>query len=326
VEIVTEPDLHQSAEAYEYLSRLKMILEYLEVCDGNMEEGSLRCDANVSIRPRGETRLGTKIELKNLNSFRFVQKALEHEIARQIQIVKSGGMLIQETRLWNADEQRTYSMRSKEEAHDYRYFPEPDLPPLRVSESWQEEIRRQMPELPEARKQGLVEGHGLPEYDAEVLTSSRFLADFFEETVAACRNPKSASNWIMGDLLRDLKEFNLSIRECPVTPASLGELIVSIESGEISGKMAKEVFEVMFREKKGPKQIIGEKGLLQISDRSAIEAILDEVLLKNASAVESFKAGKAASLGFLVGQVMKATKGQANPGLVNELLKKKLSA
>jgi aspartyl-tRNA(Asn)/glutamyl-tRNA(Gln) amidotransferase subunit B len=325
-EIVTEPDLHQPSEAYEYLSRLKMILEYLEVCDGNMEEGSLRCDANVSIRPRGETRLGTKIELKNLNSFRFVQKALEHEIARQILFVKSGGTLVQETRLWNADEQRTCSMRSKEEAHDYRYFPEPDLPPLLVSEAWQEEIRQQMPELPETRKRRFAEVYGLPEYDAAILTSSRPLAGFYEETVAACRNPKAASNWIMGDLLRDLKEFNLTIRECPVTPASLGELIASIESGEISGKMAKEVFEIMFRGKKGPKQIIEEKGLRQISDTGAIEAILEEVLQKNSGAVESYKAGKAASLGFLVGQVMKASKGQANPGLVNEMLKKKLSS
>lgn len=320
VEIVSEPDLNTSSEAYEYLSRLKVILEYLEVCDGNMEEGSLRCDANVSIRQVGETRLGTKIELKNLNSFRFVEKALEYEITRQIQVVK-GGSLVQETRLWNSDEQRTYSMRSKEEAHDYRYFPEPDLPPLQVSESWKAEIRSSMPELPEARKARLIREFELPEYDAAILTSQRQMADFYEKAAAACPNPKAASNWIMGDLLRDLKEFNLEIRDSPVSPESLGELISLIESGEISGKMGKEVFEAMFREKKRPRQVIEEKGLKQISDSSSLEKIIQEVITQNPDAVKNYKAGKKASFGFFVGQVMKSTKGQANPQLVNGLLK-----
>ncbi len=326
VEVVSEPDLSTPAEAYEYLSRLKVILEYLEVCDGNMEEGSLRCDANVSIRPMGETRLGTKIELKNLNSFRFVEKALEYEITRQIQVVRGGGSLVQETRLWNSDEQRTYSMRSKEEAHDYRYFPEPDLPPLKVSEAWQAEIRSTMPELPETRKARLIREFELPEYDAVILTSQRRLADYYEKTAAACPNPKAASNWIMGDLLRDLKEYNLEIQDSPVSPESLGELINLIESGEISGKMGKDVFEAMFREKKGPRQIIEEKGLKQISDTSSLEKIIQEVITQNPDAVKNYKAGKKASFGFFVGQVMKATKGQANPQLVNGLLKAALDA
>jgi aspartyl-tRNA(Asn)/glutamyl-tRNA(Gln) amidotransferase subunit B len=321
VEIVSEPDLNTPAEAYEYLSRLKIILEYLGVCDGNMEEGSLRCDANVSIRPVGETRLGTKIELKNLNSFRFVEKALEYEIARQIRVVQAGGALVQETRLWNSDEQRTFSMRSKEEAHDYRYFPEPDLPPLCVSSSWVEEIRASMPELPDARRQRFFREYGIPEYDAGLLTSSRILADYYEKTVTACKSPKAASNWIMGDLLRDLKEFNLEIQDSPVSADRLAELISLVESGEISGKMAKEVFESMFREKKAPRQIIEEKGLKQISDTSALEKTIQEVMAQNPDAVKSYKAGKKASFGFFVGQVMKATKGQANPQVVNELLK-----
>jgi aspartyl-tRNA(Asn)/glutamyl-tRNA(Gln) amidotransferase subunit B len=326
VEIVSEPEIHAPSEAYEYLSRLKMILEYLEVCDGNMEEGSLRCDANVSIRPRGETRLGTKIELKNLNSFRFVEKALEYEIARQIQVVQGGGSLFQETRLWNADEQRTYSMRSKEEAHDYRYFPEPDLPPLQVSEAWQAEIRAAMPELPEARKARFIRDYEIPEYDAGVLTSQRRLADYYEKTVQSCRSPKAASNWIMGDLLRDLKEFNLEIRNSPVLPEQLAELITLIDSGEISGKMGKEVFEGMFRGKKSASQVIEEKGLKQISDHASLEKIIQEVIAQNPEAVKNYQAGKKASFGFFVGQVMKATKGQANPQLVNDLLKTQLDA
>jgi aspartyl-tRNA(Asn)/glutamyl-tRNA(Gln) amidotransferase subunit B len=326
VEIVSEPDLNTPAEAYEYLSRLKIILEYLGVCDGNMEEGSLRCDANVSIRPVGETRLGTKIELKNLNSFRFVEKALEYEISRQIRVVQAGGALVQETRLWNSEEQRTFSMRSKEEAHDYRYFPEPDLPPLCASSSWVEEIRASMPELPDARRQRFFKEYGIPEYDAGLLTSSRILADYYEKTVSACNSPKAVSNWIMGDLLRDLKEFNLEIQDSPVSAERLAELISLVESGEISGKMAKEVFETMFREKKGPRQIIEEKGLKQISDTSALEKTIQEVMAQNPDAVKNYKAGKKASFGFFVGQVMKATKGQANPQVVNELLKAALDS
>ena len=321
IEIVSDPDIYSPAEAYEYLGRLKIILEYLGVCDGNMEEGSLRCDANVSVRPVGEKKLGTKTELKNLNSFRFLQKALEFEIARQIQTLEEGGEIVQETRLWNTADQRTVSMRSKEEAHDYRYFPEPDLPPLIVSEAWQKEIQATMPELPEAKKNRFVSQYGIPEYDASVLTATLTLAYFFEETVALCQSPKAASNWIMGDLLRDLKEFNLEIEASPIRPEAMANLIRLIESGEISGKMGKDVFEAMFRERKTPQQVIAEKGLKQITDKDEIENIIRGVIASNQKTFEQYRSGKTATFGFFVGQVMKATKGQANPQLVNELLK-----
>jgi aspartyl-tRNA(Asn)/glutamyl-tRNA(Gln) amidotransferase subunit B len=321
IEIVSDPDIHSPAEAYEYLSRLKIILEYLGVCDGNMEEGSLRCDANVSVRPVGEKKLGTKTELKNLNSFRFLQKALEFEISRQIQTLEERGEIVQETRLWNAAEQRTVSMRSKEEAHDYRYFPEPDLPPLVISETWRKEIQASMPELPEAKKNRFVYQYGIPEYDASVLIATQSLADFFEETVALCQSPKAASNWIMGDLLRDLKEFNMGIETSPVRPEAMAHLIKLIGSGEISGKMAKDVFESMFRERKTPQQVIAEKGLKQITNKEEIENIIRGVIASNPKAFEQYRSGKTTTFGFFVGQVMKATKGQANPQLVNELLK-----
>jgi aspartyl-tRNA(Asn)/glutamyl-tRNA(Gln) amidotransferase subunit B len=326
IEIVSEPDISSPAEAYEYLTRLKVILEYLEVCDGNMEEGSLRCDANISVRPIGEKRLGTKTELKNLNSFRFLQKALEYEIARQVSTLKSGGVISQETRLWNTAEQKTVSMRSKEEAHDYRYFPEPDLPPLVVDESWQTEIRTGMPELPEAKRQRFCRQYGIPDYDAGVLTTSRALADFFEQTVSLGAAPKTAANWIMGDLLRDLKEFGKDIPFSPVRPQAIADLIQLIERGEISGKMAKDVFETMFREGKSPQEVIAEKGLKQITSTAEIEKVIHEVIASNPKTVEQYRAGKRATFGFFVGQVMKITKGQANPGLVNELLKKILDS
>jgi len=326
IEIVSEPDLHSPDEAYDYLTRMKVILQYLEVCDGNMEEGSLRCDANISVRPVGETRLGTKAELKNLNSFRFLKNALEYEIARQIQVLEEGGSVVQETRLWNTAEHRTISMRSKEEAHDYRYFPEPDLPPLVIDEAWQTDIRASMPELPEEKKNRFVQQYGLPEYDAAVLTASRSLAAFFEATVFLCQSPKASSNWIMGDLLRDLKEFNLNIDASPVPPGDLARLITLIESGEISGKMGKDVFEVMFREKKSPQDVIAEKGLKQITDAGAIEKIIREIIAANQKTYEQYRSGKKAALGFFVGQVMKATQGQANPQLVNDLLRKILDA
>ncbi|MEW5977211.1 MAG: Asp-tRNA(Asn)/Glu-tRNA(Gln) amidotransferase subunit GatB [Acidobacteriota bacterium] len=326
IEIVSEPDIASPAEAHEYLTRLKTILEYLEVCDGNMEEGSLRCDANVSVRPVGETQLGTKTELKNLNSFRFLQKALEYEIDRQVQILSGGGQVKQETRLWNTVEQRTFSMRSKEEAHDYRYFPEPDLPPLAVEEAWLAEIRAEMPELPEAKKQRFVQQYQIPEYDAGVLTTTRALADFFEETVKLCQNAKAASNWIMGDLLRDLKEFNTPITGSPVKPGQLAELVMLIDQGEISGKMAKDVFEAMFREAKPPQQVIQEKGLKQITDSGEIERVIREVIAANQKSADQYRQGKKTVFGFFVGQVMKATRGQANPQLVNELLKNLLDS
>ncbi len=325
IEIVSEPDIRTPGEAYEYLARMKTILEYLEVCDGNMEEGSLRCDANVSVRPSGQQALGTKTELKNLNSLRFLQKALEYEIARQIETLENEETVVQETRLWNSVEQRTTSMRTKEEAHDYRYFPEPDLPPLVVNEMWQDEIRATMPELPEARKLRFVLEYQIPEYDAGVLTASRPLANYYEQTVALCQSPKMASNWIMGDLLRNFKEFDKTIADSPVKPRDLADLIKLIESGEISGKMAKEVFEVMFREGTTPHVVIAAKGLKQITDAAQIESVIRDVIASNRKALEQYQAGKDASFGFFVGQVMKATKGQANPRLVNDLLKKMLS-
>jgi aspartyl-tRNA(Asn)/glutamyl-tRNA(Gln) amidotransferase subunit B len=324
IEIVSEPDLHTPDEAHDYLTRMKVILEYLEVCDGNMEEGSLRCDANISVRLVGETKLGTKAELKNLNSFRFLKNALEYEIARQIRVLEEGGSVVQETRLWNTAEHRTISMRSKEEAHDYRYFPEPDLPPLVIDSAWQNDIRASMPELPEAKKSRFVSQYGLPEYDAAVLTTSRALADFFEETVSLCQSAKAASNWIMGDLLRDLKEFNQTIEESPVRPKAIADLIQL--SGEISGKMGKDVFEVMFRGKKSPQEVIAEKGLKQITDSGTIEKIIRETVAANQKTYEQYRSGKKAALGFFVGQVMKATQGQANPQLVNDLLRKILDA
>jgi aspartyl-tRNA(Asn)/glutamyl-tRNA(Gln) amidotransferase subunit B len=289
-----------------------------------MEEGSLRCDANVSIRPVGSHTLGTKTELKNLNSFRFLQKALHYEIARQTRLLQEGRLVTQETRLWSTTEQRTFPMRSKEEAHDYRYFPEPDLPPLAVDENWQGAIRAGMPELPEEKKQRFVAEYAIPEYDAGVLTATRALADFFEETSRQSKNFKAASNWIMGDLLRDLKEFDLDIESSPVSPSRLAELIGCIDSKEISGKMAKDIFEVMFREKKPARQVIQEKGLKQITDPDEITKVIGDIIAGNPKIYEQYKGGKKATFGFFVGQVMKATKGQANPKLVIELLKSRL--
>ena len=321
IEIVSEPDIYSPTEAHNYLTKIKTILEYLEVCDGNMEEGSLRCDANVSVRQAGSNKLGTKTELKNLNSFRFLQKALEYEIGRQIQTVQRGGIVNQETRLWNPSKQRTISMRSKEEAHDYRYFPEPDLPALTVDDDWQKKIQSEMTELPEIKKKRFEIQYSIPEYDAGVLTSTRALANFFEDTAKKLNNPKTASNWIMGDLLRDLKEFNLSIDDSPITPDSLAELIDCIESKEISNKMAKEIFEIMFREKKSARKIIKEKGLKQITDPNEIKNFIQYVISNNPKIHAEYKSGKKATFGFFIGQVMKATKGQANPKLVTELLK-----
>jgi len=323
-EIVTEPDLHQPSEAYEYLSRLKMILEYLEVCDGNMEEGSLRCDANVSIRPRGETRLGTKIELKNLNSFRFVQKALEHEIARQILFVKSGGTLVQETRLWNADEQRTCSMRSKEEAHDYRYFPEPDLVPIEPSADWLADIKNTSGELPEAKRDRFINECKLPEADAEVLLATPALTTYFEECLKLYDHPKTIANWLMGDLTAYLKSNNLSIEQVGLTPAQLVEMLQMIDKGTISGKIAKTILVEALKTGKTIKDIVAEQGLTQISDESEILKIIAEVIEKNPKQVNEFKSGKDAVVMFLVGQVMKLSKGRAKPDAVQKLLREQL--
>ncbi len=328
VEIVTAPDIRSSAEAHDYLTRLKEILEYLEVNDGNMEEGSLRCDANVSVRRTGETKFGTRTELKNINSFRFVQKAIDYEIDRQIDVIESGGRIVQETRLWNSAEERTVSMRSKEEAHDYRYFPDPDLPLLVLDPESVNQIERSMPELPESRRRRFVSEYGLSDYDAGVLTATRALADFFEETVRVSGQPKIAANWIMGDLLRFFKDGNVDLKDLsrsPVKPKMLGDMIALVEKGTISGKIAKTVMEEMYASGREASVIIEEKGLLQISNSDELDKIVAKVVEDNPQPVAAYRQGKTGNFGFFVGQVMKATGGRANPQTVNELLKKRLA-
>jgi aspartyl-tRNA(Asn)/glutamyl-tRNA(Gln) amidotransferase subunit B len=324
IEIVSEPDMRSAAEAAEFFSRLRDLLVWLGVCDGNMEEGSLRCDANVSVRPLGQSALGTKAEVKNVNSFRYLEKALEYEIARQIELVESGGVVVQETRLWDTSTGRTYSMRSKEEAHDYRYFPEPDLPPLVIEEPRIERVKVGMPELPEARSRRLAREYGIPAYDAGVLTQSAALADYFEATTRAAGNAKAASNWIMGELLRTVNERGQTIADVALTPAALGELIVLIDKGTISSSMAKGVFAKMYDSGRSAASIVEEEGLAQIGDEAAIAAIVADVLRGHVEAVAQFRAGKRQTFGFLVGQVMKATGGKANPKLASDLLKRAL--
>lgn len=328
IEIVTDPDIRSSAEAYDYLSRLKEILEYLDVNDGNMEEGSLRCDANVSVRKAAEEKFGTRTELKNINSFRFVQKAIDFEVNRQIEVLETGGRVVQETRLWNSVEERTVSMRSKEEAHDYRYFPDPDLPLLTIDNEWIQTIQRSMPELPEARRHRFVKEYALSEYDAGVLTGTRSLADFFEETVKLSGQAKTAANWIMGDLLRFYNDSNVDLKDLsrsPVKPKMLAGMISLVEKGTISGKIAKTVMEEMYRSGKEPQHIIEEKGLVQITNTDEIEKIVEKVIGENPQPVEQYRLGKTGTFGFFVGQVMKATGGRANPQTVNEILKRRLA-
>ncbi len=325
IEIVSEPDMRSSEEGVGYLRRLHEILVYLEICDGNMEEGSFRCDANISLRPKGEEEFGIRTELKNMNSFRNVQRALEYEIKRQQYVLESGGKVIQETRLWDDSQGVTHPMRSKEEAHDYRYFPDPDLVPLVISEEWIEEVRKTIPELPLSKRERFVEEYDIPPYDAGVLAASRDIADFYEETVKHSGKPKIASNWIMGDILGHLKEDKKDIKDSPVTPEALAKMINLIEDGTISGKIAKEVFEEMWKTGKQPKEIIEEKGLVQITDTGALETAIGKILEANPAQLEQYKQGKEKVFGYFVGQVMKATKGKANPKLVNEILRKKLS-
>lgn len=325
MEIVSEPDIRTPREASEYMRKLRMILRYLGVCDGNMEQGSLRCDANVSVRPMGSHELGVKTEIKNINSFKFVEKALEYEIARQIRILKEGGRVIQETRLWDSEAGKTVSMRTKEEAHDYRYFPEPDLVPIIVGKDLIEEIRATLPEMPDEKKARFIKDYALPVYDADFLVSEKAMADWFEEAVRLGGQPKMVSNWIQGDLTRILNEDDKTIEECPLRPEQLIEMFRLIEDGTISGKIAKTVFEEMYKTGKRAEDIIKQKGLIQISDSSAIENVITEVLSKNPSEVERYRAGEEKLFGFFVGQVMKATKGKANPQIVNDLLKKRLS-
>ncbi|MGD8562261.1 MAG: Asp-tRNA(Asn)/Glu-tRNA(Gln) amidotransferase subunit GatB [Desulfarculaceae bacterium] len=324
MEIVSEPDIRSPQEAAAYLKALRNILVYLEVCDGNMEEGSMRCDANVSLRPRGQKEFGTRTELKNMNSFRNVQKALEYEIRRQRLVLEDGGQVAQQTRLWDDQAGKTVSMRGKEEAHDYRYFPDPDLLPLDIGPELIEKVRDQLPELPEAKRQRFLDQYGLPQYDAEVLTASRPLADFFEAAVAAGAKAKAASNMIMTDLLGALNAKGQEIKDSPIGPQALAELLKLVDAGEISGKMGKEVFAAMMETGASAAAIIEEKGLRQVSDTGELEAVLSGIFASHPEEVEAFKAGKDKLLGFFVGQVMKATKGQANPKLVNQLIQKML--
>jgi aspartyl-tRNA(Asn)/glutamyl-tRNA(Gln) amidotransferase subunit B len=324
VEIVSDPDFRSSQEAYDYLIHLRKTLLYLGVCDGNMEEGSLRCDANVSVRPHGSEKLGVKVEIKNLNSFRFLQKALDYEIERQIGIRSEGGSITQETRLWDDSAGRTFIMRSKEEAHDYRYFPEPDLPPLKLESDWISRIRTELPELPGAKMHRFMNDYGLSEDDALQLTATRAMADFFETCAKASENAKATANWIMGDLAFALKHSGATIECSPVAPLDLASLIQTIDSGEISGKIAKQVFEEMRSSGENPADIIDRMGLAQVSDEASLGIVIDKIISENHKQLAEYRSGKTRVIGFFVGQIMKETGGQANPQIVNELLKKKL--
>ncbi len=325
VEIVSEPDMRTLEEAYTYLTALRQIMLYTGVSDCNMEEGSLRCDANVSVRPRGSEEFGTKVEVKNLNSFRFLQKALEYEIERHIGVLESGGRIPQETRLWNQAEGHTVSMRSKERAHDYRYFPEPDLLPVHISAAWREEVRRTLPELPEAKRARIVSTFGITPYDAEVLTGTRALADYFESVVKAGAPGKAAANWLQTELLRRLKDSGKEIDASPISPAALAELVKLVESGQITGAIGKKVFATMFESGRSAAEIVAAGGLgAQVSD-AAIQQAAREVIEQNPGNVAKFKAGNEGVFKFFVGQVMRATRGQANPQAVNDVLRKLLS-
>ncbi len=325
LEIVSEPDLRSADEAIAYLKKIHQIVTWLGICDGNMEEGSFRCDANVSVMPVGSQTFGTRAEIKNVNSFKFVKQAIEHEIERQIDLIEDGGTVVQETRLFDPNSGKTRSMRGKEEAHDYRYFPDPDLVPLVIDDAWVQRVRGELPELPEQKIMRFTNEYGIPAYDAEVLTASRPLAEYYEQCVTLNGNGKAVSNWVMGELTRALNDSGASIDKCPVTPRLLAELLKLIDSGTISGKIAKTVFDEMWRSGKEPGKIVEEQGLIQVSDSGAIEAIIDEILAREAGQVAEYRSGKEKLFGFFVGQVMKASKGKANPALVNELLLKKLN-
>jgi aspartyl-tRNA(Asn)/glutamyl-tRNA(Gln) amidotransferase subunit B len=324
LEIVSGPDMRTPAEAAEYARTIRQILRYLDVCDGNLEEGSLRCDCNVSVKKVGVEKFGTKVEIKNINSFRFVEKAIEYEIERQIDAIEKGERIIQETRLWDPDKNRTFSMRTKEDAMDYRYFPDPDLLPLVVTEATIANYKSELPELPIDRARRFVEKMGLPEYDAGVLTAEKEVADYFEAVAKLVTQAKNASNWIMTELLRELNQNNIAIQNSPISAAHLGQMIVLVENGTISGKIAKTVFLEMWNTKQDPESIIKAKGLVQISDSGAIEKIIDEVIQSNPQQVADYRGGRVKLFGFFVGAVMKASKGQANPELVNKLLTEKL--
>jgi aspartyl-tRNA(Asn)/glutamyl-tRNA(Gln) amidotransferase subunit B len=325
IEIVSEPDIASPEEAYEYLTRLKEVILYTGVSDCNLEEGSLRCDANISVRPRGQRKLGTKTEIKNVNSFRFIREALEYEIGRQVEVIESGATITQETRLYNSHEGKTYGMRSKEQAHDYRYFPEPDLLPLVVDEKWKAEIAKALPELPEARRARMVKEYGITEYDAQVLTFTKSLADQFEAAAKAAKNPKRVANLVQSELMGRLKAKGIEIEQSPISMKGVAASADLVELGTISGKMLKDLYDLSFERGKDFPDIYDEQGRPQQStDTSGMEKIVDEVLAANPKQLEQYRAGKTTMLGFFVGQVMKASKGQANPQVVNELLRKKL--
>jgi aspartyl-tRNA(Asn)/glutamyl-tRNA(Gln) amidotransferase subunit B len=326
LEIVTEPDMRSADEVVAYLKSLRDILMYLEVCDGNMDEGSFRCEPNLSLRPLGQKEFGTKVELKNINSFKFVKDAIEYEIKRQTKVLNEGGKIHQETRLWNLDRGETAVMRSKEEAHDYRYFPDPDLVPLKLEKEWIERFHGDLPELPAVRVGRFLSEYGLPEYDAGLLTASKGIADYFESCVKLFHQPKTVSNWVMGELTRELNNSGTDVSASPVSPERLVSLLQLVDKGTISLKVAREIFPELYSSGKTPEQIVQEKGLTQVSDEGALGKIIDEVVAKNPTQVAQFREGKQQVLGFLVGQVMKASGGKANPGKVNELLKQKLGA
>jgi len=326
LEIVTEPDMRSAEEVVVYLKSLRDVLVYLDVCDGNMEQGSLRCEPNISLRPAGSDTFGTKVELKNINSFKFVKDAVDYEIQRQTKVLTEGGTVHQETRLWNLDLGKTAVMRSKEEAHDYRYFPDPDLVPLSISDEWIDTLRGTLQELPQARQRRFMTEYGLPEYDAGVLTSSRGLAEYFESCVQRFAEPKTISNFIMGELLRELNQAGTTVESSPVSPERLVELLQFVHDGTISLKAAKDIFPELYAGEKSAAQLVEEKGLQQVSDEGALEKLVQEALEKNPTQVAQYRGGKEAVLGFFVGQVMKASSGKANPKKVNDLLKRALSS
>ena len=324
IEIVSEPDMRSAAEARAYMEKIKSILEYIDVSNCRMEEGNLRADINVSLRPVGSDKLGTRTEMKNINSFKSLEDAINYEIERQAEVLDDGGKIIQETRTWNPEKGITQSMRSKEDAHDYRYMPEPDLPPIVTSAEEIEAFRKSLPELPDARRERLTKEYGLSDYDAGIITSSRAMAEYFDTVVSEGADPKIAANWIMGDLSKNLNADNLTIEQSPVDAKRLAQMIALIDKGTISGKIAKTVFVEMWSSPDSPEKIVKDKGLVQITDTSAIEGIVDEVIAKNPKAVAEYKSGKKKAIGALVGQIMQATKGKANPQMVNQLLTKKL--
>jgi len=326
LEIVSEPDMRSAEEAYLYLSKIKQIVQYLEICDGNMEEGSLRCDANISVRPIGQKELGTKTEIKNMNSFRNVERAINYEIKRQTDLIEDGGKVIQQTLLWDADANEAHPMRSKEEAHDYRYFPDPDLVPIEISVEWFEELKAKVPELPDAKRERFTADYNLPIYDAEILTQTKELANYYEQVTKVTNDHKAASNWVMVEVLKVLNEQKIEIEKFAITPENLGGLVNLILQGTISGKIAKDVFALMLETKQTAEEIVKEKNLVQISDTSEIEKIIQEIFTANENQVAEFLDGKEKVFGFFVGQTMKATKGKANPQIVNELLKKKFES